>query len=157
VTTRPRSCQKIHHHDYACARRLKAPDGMCNTTGAHTSPRAQTPSRPTLSSPSGTTSAPPEPGLGYVLPRESRRRPLRQLWRTSGKGSVMTSSTTSASPEPGLGYPLPRESRRRPLHRLWHMSGKDSVMKSGNIFASPEPGLSCLLPRESRRRPLRRL
>jgi hypothetical protein len=67
---------------------------------------------------SGTTSASPEAGLVYLLPRESSRRPLRRLWRTSGKGSVMTSGTTSASLEPGLGYLLPRESRRRPLHRL---------------------------------------
>jgi hypothetical protein len=82
---RPWSCRKIHHHDYACARRLIAPDGMRNTIRAQIGPLAQTLSRPTLSSPSGTNSASSEPSLGYLLPRESCRRPLCWLWHTLGK------------------------------------------------------------------------
>jgi hypothetical protein len=61
------------------ARCLLTPDGTRNTIGAQTSPRAQTPSRPKQNSPLGQNSALPEPGLGYLVPHESRRRPVLQL------------------------------------------------------------------------------
>jgi hypothetical protein len=100
---------KIHCHDYTCvtahARCLHAPGRTRNTIGAHTSPWAHTPSRPTLSSPSGTNSASPEPGLGCLLPCESRRKPLRRLWHTSlnpREGSVMTSGRLPSRPSSAL-------------------------------------------------------
>jgi hypothetical protein len=48
-------------HALLYTRRLRGPDGTCNTTGVWTSPRAQTPSRSMQSSPSGQT--PPRPSL----------------------------------------------------------------------------------------------
>jgi hypothetical protein len=115
---------KIHQHDYARAtvhaRRLPAPDRTCNTTEERTSPRAQTPSRPTQSSPSGQNSASPELVLGYLLPHESREGTLLQtvarviesqdrLGRDLGR--------TSVSPEPGSALDICDEGHPQ-LHRI---------------------------------------
>jgi hypothetical protein len=54
---------------------------------------------------SDTTSASLKPGLSYLLPRESRRKPLCRLWHTSSnprKGSVMTSSILPPRPSSTL-------------------------------------------------------
>jgi hypothetical protein len=58
------------------ARRLLARNGLCNMTEERTSPQEQTPSRPTQGSPQEKNSASPEPGIGYLLPRESHEGPL---------------------------------------------------------------------------------
>jgi hypothetical protein len=78
-------CVQAQQHDYGRAtvhaHRLSSPDGTSNTTGKAdrasganfclarrwARPRAQSPSRPTLSSSSGAISASPEIGLGYLL------------------------------------------------------------------------------------------
>jgi hypothetical protein len=74
---------KIHLHHYACARRLTAPDGTCNTIGSGPRSRARVLSRPMPNSISGESSASSEPGLDYLLRRGSRGRALRRLWHTS--------------------------------------------------------------------------
>jgi hypothetical protein len=68
---------KIHQHHYACARRLTT------LTGRGPRPRAQVLPRPTQNSTLGVSSISPEPGLDYLLPRESRGRPLHRLWHAS--------------------------------------------------------------------------
>jgi hypothetical protein len=95
---------KIHLHHYACARCLTGPDGTCNTTRHGPRPQARVPPRPTLNSTSGVRSASPEPGLGYLLPHESRGGPLRRLWRASSSlqtrlGCNLERASASASPE----------------------------------------------------------
>jgi hypothetical protein len=87
------------------AHRLPTPDGTCNTMGAQTSPRAQTPSRPEWNSPSGQNSVSPESGLGYLVPHKSHSWPLLQLWRTSSNlrtGSVATSGGFPPRSSPAL-------------------------------------------------------
>jgi hypothetical protein len=82
---------KIHQCDYAHAvvhaRRLIAPNGTCNTTEKRTSPRAQTPPSPTQSSP-----ASPELGLGS--PANPAMGHSFKLWQASSNlrmGSITTS------------------------------------------------------------------
>jgi hypothetical protein len=95
---------KIHLHHYACACRLTAPNGTCNSIGRGTRLRARVPSRPTLNSTSSASSDSPNLGLGYLLPRESHGRPLRQLWQASSSLKTRLGHNlgrTSASPELG--------------------------------------------------------
>jgi hypothetical protein len=65
----------------------------------------KTPPRSTLSLTSGTVSVSLEFGLGYLLHRESRGRPLHRLWRTSGR----------VQPSPREDFRLAR-ARLRPRH-----------------------------------------
>jgi hypothetical protein len=83
------------------ARRIPTSDGTHNTTGAHTSPRAQTLSRLKRNSPSGQNSVSPE--LGYLLPHKSHRRPLHQPWRTSSNlGTSSVAASEGLLPRPSL-------------------------------------------------------
>jgi hypothetical protein len=104
VTTRPRSYQRFAHHDYACARCLTATYGTCNTTGAQTSPRTQTLSRPTQSLPSsGQTLPRPSSTSATCSPMNHEGGHSFKLWRTSLNlriGSVMISGVLPPCPSP---------------------------------------------------------
>jgi hypothetical protein len=109
VATRPWFCQKFYNHDYTCVtvhgRRLPALDGTCNTTGAWTSPRAQTLSRPMQSSPSGRTPPRPSPTSATCTPANPTEGHSNKLWHTSlnlRTGSVTTSGGLPPRPSPVL-------------------------------------------------------
>jgi hypothetical protein len=107
TATRPQSCQRFTNYDYACAtvdaRHFTAPNGTCNTTEAQTSPRAQTLSRPTRSSPSGQT---PSPVSATCFPTNPAEGHPFKLWRMSS--NLKTSSvTTSSGLPPRLSPVLP--------------------------------------------------
>jgi hypothetical protein len=141
---------KIHQYNYACARRQIAPDGTRNTTGCRPRPWAQVPPRLTQNSTSGVGSASPEPGLGYLRPRESHGRPLHRLWHIPSNLKTRLGRNlgrTSASPEHGsssisVTEDIPnviRNSRTDASHKkLFPMTG---TVSTTTVWATPRQGL----------------
>jgi hypothetical protein len=129
TTTRPRSCQRFTNNDYACAtvhtRRLTAPDGTCNMIEAQTSPQAQTPSRPTWSSPSGQTLSPVSATCFPTNPAEGHSF---KLWHMSSNLRA-SSVTTSSGILPCLSPVLPSISVMEDAPNVIGHSGPDASLK----------------------------
>jgi hypothetical protein len=132
VATGSRFCQKFTNHDYTCVtvheRRLPALDGTCNTTGAWTSPRAQTLSRPMQSSPSRRPPPRPSPASATCSPVNPTDGHSIKLWHTS-LNLRMGSVTTSGGLPPRPSLVIPSISVTEDARNIIRYSGADASLK----------------------------